>query len=110
MDVDTIGPGGSQNHRRRLLECRLRPIDMPEVKEALDLLDPLCSPPWLVQLFRENVTLSQPAEVLLIGADREQQQQQLRGAFSGNLCERQMLAEISIGRLGTRYWRTRPGS
>jgi hypothetical protein len=43
------------------LECKLRAIDTPEVREALDLLEPYYSPPWLVRMFREHLKPSETA-------------------------------------------------
>ena len=37
------------------LECKVRNIDMPEVKAALDLLDPYCRPTWFVKMFRASL-------------------------------------------------------
>jgi len=37
------------------LECKKRDIDTPEVKEALDLLEPYIWPKWLMPQFRGNV-------------------------------------------------------
>jgi hypothetical protein len=34
------------------VECKLRPINTPEVREAIDLLEPYCKPDWFVRGFR----------------------------------------------------------
>ena len=88
------------------LECKLRPIDTAEVREALDLLEPYCTP-WLVRAFRNNLKPSETDDVLLIGATREGQQQQLRVAFSGIHANLRWLLKRRLGRLGSRYCKTR---
>ena len=88
------------------LECKLRPIDTPEVREALDLLQPYCTP-WLVKAFRNNLKPSETHDVLLFGATREGQQQQLRVAFQGIYANVRWLLKRRLGRLGARYCKTR---
>jgi hypothetical protein len=89
------------------LECKLRQIDTLEVRQALDLLHPLCWPPWFVQLFRDNLKPTETADALLVGAVGEGQQQQLRVAFSGIYANVRWLMNERLGRLGARYCRTR---
>jgi hypothetical protein len=62
-----------------VLDCKNRDIDTPEVREALNLLEPFCAPKWQVEGFRNN--LYPVAE--RSGADLEGQQQGLRGFFGG---------------------------
>ena len=88
------------------LECKLRPIDTAEVREALDLLEPYCTP-WLVKAFRNHLKASETDDVLLLGATREGQQQQLRGAFQGIHANVRWLLKRRLGKLGTRYCRTK---
>jgi hypothetical protein len=61
-----------------VLECKKRDINTPEVKNALDLLEPYVWPKWVVPQFRDNVENErEPLE------NREGQQQVLRATFSG---------------------------
>jgi hypothetical protein len=59
-----------------VLECKKRDINTPEVKNALDLLEPYIWPKWVVPQFRDNVeNEGEPLE------NREGQQQVLRATF-----------------------------
>ena len=87
------------------MECKLRPIDTAEVREALDLLQPYCTP-WLVKAFRNHLKPSATDDVLLVGATREGQQQQLRVAFHGIYANVRWLLKRRLGRLGARYSKT----
>jgi hypothetical protein len=60
------------------LECKERSIDTPEVKEALDLLQVVVRPDWLVPQFRDRVAREDRSPVSLEG-----QQQVLRATFPG---------------------------
>ena len=77
------------------LDSKKRDIDTPEVRQALDLLDPLCKPTWHVAGFRSQLNPhagQQPHEL-------EGQQQMLRVYFSGiYTCVRELLA-AQIGKL-----------
>ena len=81
------------------LDSKKRDIDTPEVRQALDLLDPLCKPTWHVAGFRAELRPhagQQPHEL-------EGQQQILRVYFTGiYTCVRDMLA-AQIGKLNYRY-------
>jgi hypothetical protein len=88
------------------LECKLRPIDTSEVREALDLLEPYCTS-WLIKAFRNHLKPTETDDVLLIGATREGQQQQLRVAFHGIHANVRWLLKRRMGRLGARYCKTR---
>jgi hypothetical protein len=63
-----------------VLESKKRDINTPEVKAALDLLEPYIRPTWLVPQFRNNLerTPAGPLEV-----SKEGQQQVLRATFPG---------------------------
>jgi hypothetical protein len=63
------------------LECKQRDIATPEVGEALDFLQPLIWPEWLIPGFRYHVQLT---EVNLdeVDLDKEAQEQALRAIFS----------------------------
>ena len=57
------------------LKCKQRDIYTPELKEALDCLQPLIWPEWLIPQFRYHSRLSEENEIDL---DKEAQQQALR--------------------------------
>jgi hypothetical protein len=60
------------------LECKKREIDTPELREALDLLEPYFRPEWAIPQFRHHI-----GRVREIGYEREGQQQVLRPTFEG---------------------------
>lgn len=60
------------------LECKQRDIYTLELKEALDCLQPLIWPEWLIPQFRYHSRLSEKNEIDL---DKEAQQQALRAIF-----------------------------
>src|SRR5262245_56316998 len=70
-----------------VLECKMRDINTPEVKQALDLLERYIYPKWLIPQFRHSVeNEEQPLE------KREGQQQVLRATFPGiRNCVRELL-------------------
>ena len=61
-----------------VLECKTRDINTPEVKEALDFLEPHIWPEWLIPQFRHHLERDPNADV-----DKEGQQQVLRATFPG---------------------------
>jgi len=62
------------------LECKQRDIYTPEVREALDFLQPRIRPDWLIPQFRYHAQLNETNEVDL---DKETQQQALRAIIPG---------------------------
>jgi hypothetical protein len=62
-----------------VLECKKRNIDTPEVRAALDLLEPYIRPTWLIPQFRHHVL----SECTNSPGDSEGQQQGLRATFPG---------------------------
>ena len=58
-------------------ECKKRNVNTPEVKNALDLLEPYIWPKWIISQFRHNA-LEHNGDSY---AAREGQQQVLRDAF-----------------------------
>jgi len=60
------------------LECKKRDINTPEVREALDLLEPHIRPEWLISQFRHHIGGERET-----GYQREGQQQVLRPTFEG---------------------------
>src|SRR4029450_1577520 len=73
------------------VECKKRDINTPEVRDALDLLEPHIRPEWLIPQFRYHLDPDPSVEM-----DQEGQQQVLRATFSGirksvkDLLEKQM--------------------
>ena len=62
-----------------VLECKQRDLNKPEVKAALDLLEPYIWPKLLAQQFRYEVSDGYGNN----DGDRENQQQVLRATFPG---------------------------
>jgi hypothetical protein len=60
------------------LVCKQRDIYTPEVREALDYLQPRIRPEWLIPQFRYHAQLNDKNE---IDVDKEAQQQALRRIF-----------------------------
>jgi hypothetical protein len=75
------------------VECKKRDINTPEVRDALDLLEPHIRPEWLIPQFRYHLDRDPSVEVEV---DKESQQQVLRATFPGirksvkDLLEKQM--------------------
>ena len=70
------------------LDSKKRNIDTPEVRKALDLLDPVCQPTWRVAGFRHQLKPHAGQS----GHELEGQQQVLRVYFGGiYTCVRQLL-------------------
>ena len=73
------------------VECKKRDINTPEVRDALDLLEPHIRPEWLIPQFRYHLDRDPSVEV-----DKEDKQQVLRATFPGirksvkDLLEKQM--------------------
>ena len=62
-----------------VLECKKRNIDTPELREALDFLEPYIRPEWLIPQFRSHVLNRHNRNEV----DGEGQQQVLRATFPG---------------------------
>ena len=58
------------------VECKKRDINTPEVRAALDLLEPHIRPEWLIPQFRYHLDRDPSVDV-----DKEGQQQVLRATF-----------------------------
>jgi hypothetical protein len=75
------------------VECKKRDINTPEVRDALDLLEPHIRPEWLIPQFRYHLDRDPSVEVEV---DKESQQQVLRATLPGirksvkDLLEKQM--------------------
>src|SRR5262249_29400938 len=61
------------------LECKKREVDTPELRAALDLLEPHIQPAWLIPQFRHNLDGEREREYCA----RERQQQVFRVTFPG---------------------------
>jgi hypothetical protein len=61
-----------------VLECKKRSVDTPEVREALNFLEPHIRPKWLVPQYRHALD-----EHRNLDCDREGQQQVRRPTFEG---------------------------
>src|SRR5215813_8733681 len=62
-----------------VLECKKRQVDTPELRAALDFLEPHIYPTWLIPQFRHNLDGEQQHDY----AAREGQQQIFRATFPG---------------------------
>ena len=60
------------------VECKQRDINTPEVKAALDLLEPHIQPAWLIPQFRNHIAGEREHD-----HQKEAQQQVLRATFPG---------------------------
>jgi hypothetical protein len=60
------------------LECKQRDVYTPEVREALNYLEPRIWPEWLIPQFRYHAQLNEENEV---DVDKEAQEQALRAIF-----------------------------
>ena len=85
------------------VECKVRDIDTPDVKEALDLLDPYCRPTWFIEGFRNHLRPGKGQ----FGPEFEGQQQNLRVNFGGIHADVRHMLISRIGRLGVRYCKTK---
>ena len=84
------------------VECKVRSIETPEVREALDPLDPYCQPTWYVDEFRNHL-----APCHEFGPSLEGQQQNLRVNFAGIYRNVRGLLAAKVGRLRFRYNKTK---
>lgn len=83
------------------LDCKTRDINTPEVRTALDVLQPYCRPAWRIAGFRDHL---QPHDQ---GSEREGQQQVLRVYFSGIYGNIKQLLSTHIKQLNYRYEKTK---
>ena len=84
------------------VECKKREIDTPEVREALDVLEPYCRPEWRVKGFRHHLKRGEE-----FGSIGEGQQQNLRIYFDGIHDNVRQLLSAQIGKLSYRYKKTK---
>jgi hypothetical protein len=84
------------------VECKVRSIETPEVREALDLLDPYLRSTWYVDEFRNHL-----APCHDFGPSLEGQQQNLRVNFAGIYRNVRRLLAAEVGRLRFRWNKTK---
>jgi hypothetical protein len=86
-----------------VLECKKRDVDTPEVREALDFLEPHIRPAWLIPQFRGSLerTLQPHVEVA-----KERQQQSLRTTFPGIRNAVRVLLEVRMDALAKKFHET----
>ena len=65
-----------------VVDCKKRNIDTSEVRDALDLLEPCCSPKWHIEGYRKN----HYSNAARSGNELDYQQQVLRVYFAGIYC------------------------
>ncbi len=82
------------------IECKKRDINTPDVRTALDVLQPYCQPEWVVAGFRNHL---RPYDKR---SDREGQQQVLRVYFGGIYRNVRQLLLTEIKRFSHRYEKT----
>jgi len=90
-----------------VLECKLRSVDTPEVRAALDLLEPLgFEPEWIIRQFRNHLQKHEDSFAPWCDGG-EAQQQILRVSFAGIYGNVRWLLDWQIGRLGACWCKTR---
>jgi hypothetical protein len=85
-----------------VLECKQRNINTPEVKEALDLLEPYIWPKLLARQFRYEVSDGYGNN----DVDRENRQQVLRATFPGIREAVRVLLEVRMDALARKFHET----
>ena len=86
-----------------VLECKKRDINTPEVKAALDLLEPYVWPKWVVPQFRYHAENDEREPV----ENREGQQQVLRATFPGiRDCVRELIS-VRMDALAFKFHQTK---
>ena len=83
------------------LDCKARDINTPEVRTALDVLQPYCRPAWRIAGFRDHL---QPHN---LDSGREGQQQVLRVYFGGIHNNVRQLLSTQVKQLSYRYEKTK---
>jgi hypothetical protein len=83
------------------LDGKTRDVDTPEIRTALEVLQPYCRPPWRIDGFRDHL---QPHDK---GPEREGQQQVLRVYFAGIYDNIKGLLSTRIKRLNYQYEKTK---
>ena len=84
------------------MECKKRDINTPEVKSALDLLEPYVRPQWIIPQFRHHALEDNGDSY----AAREGQQQVLRATFPGIRYSVRVLFEVRMDSLARKFHET----
>jgi hypothetical protein len=82
-----------------VLECKKREVATPEVKEALDLMEPYVRPKWLIPKFRHCIDGEQQQDY----STREGRQQMLRVTFPGIRTAVRVLMEVRMDALARKF-------
>jgi hypothetical protein len=88
------------------VECKQRDINTPEVKDALELLEPHIKPEWLVPQFRHHASDGYGNN----DVDREGQQQVLRATFPGIRDGVRELLGVRMDALARKFHETHDGA
>ncbi len=83
------------------LDCKIRDINTPEVRTALEVLQPYCRPTWRITGFRDHLQHGER------GPDSEGQQQVLRVYFGGIYENVRQLLSTQVKKLSYRYEKTK---
>jgi len=84
------------------LECNKREVDTPELRAALDFLEPHIQPAWLIPQFRHNLDGERGHDY----AAREGQQQIFRVTFPGIRYSVRVLFEVRMDSLARKFHET----
>jgi hypothetical protein len=86
-----------------VLECKKRNVDTPEMREALNFLEPHIYPKWLIPQYRDHVLdHDRTTDVALEG-----QQQVLRASFTGIRNAVRVLLEVRMDSLASKFHETK---
>ena len=84
------------------LECKKREVDTPELRAALDFLEPHIQPAWLIPQLRHNLDGERGHDY----AAREGQQQIFRVTFPGIRYSVRVLFEVRMDSLARKFHET----
>jgi hypothetical protein len=84
------------------LECKKRNVDTPEMREALDFLESLVRPKWLIPQYRDHVLDHDQTT----GVALEGQQQVLRATFPRIRDSVRVLLEVRMDSLAKKFHET----
>jgi hypothetical protein len=86
-----------------VLECKKRDVDTPEVKDALNLLEPYIRPEWLIPQFRSNLERTSDVHIEVA---KEGQQQVFRATFPRIRDSVRVLLEVRMDALARKFHET----
>jgi hypothetical protein len=87
-----------------VLKCKKRDIDTPQVRAALDFLEPHIYPKWLIPQYRHSLERTSDAHVEVA---KQGQQQALRATFPGIRDSVRVLLEVRMDRLALKFHETK---